>query len=322
MHGRVLTNVERARRKLTSDICCVFCAGSMEDCNHLFRQCEEATVIWKAFLRPQVLAVLNSLSWENWLVANITGDRSLGLDVNWPEKFANRLWWMWRWRNELIFNGRRTSLDQKLHWLRLKDVEISASFHKQRNPGDRIGDFVDTTLSWTPPQLGWMKLNVDGSCSMDTAGAGCGGVLRGWDGKWKRGFTYTIGRCTIQEVEAWGVLQGLCLASCLGVQYLVVESDCKTTIDQLRRLENTREHLPNIIQRCVHESRKFSRVVFNHVFREQNRLADALAKLALRGQCGLHIYDSTPPALQDAVLDDQRGVGFKRRVRRVDVNFH
>lgn len=40
-HGRVMTNVERAKRNMTSNVTCVFYAGHAEDLDHFFRKCSE-----------------------------------------------------------------------------------------------------------------------------------------------------------------------------------------------------------------------------------------------------------------------------------------
>lgn len=81
-HGKVLTNVERFRRHLTSNACCVSCAGLLEDGNHLFRQCNEVKGIWRAALGRDVAANLDRLAWNDWLAVNIKGDSKAGLDKN------------------------------------------------------------------------------------------------------------------------------------------------------------------------------------------------------------------------------------------------
>lgn len=128
MHNRIMTNFERARRHLTSNAFCVFCAGEHEDNNHLFRNCPEANGIWTTVLQPSVTTTLAGLDWESWLIGNVRGDTSLGLTPDWPPRFAIRMWWIWKWRNDAIFNGRMTPLDQKLRWLSKKEVEIAAAF--------------------------------------------------------------------------------------------------------------------------------------------------------------------------------------------------
>lgn len=49
---RLLTNVNRARRKLTLDPCCPHCPGVPETMLHLFRDCPKARTIWTAIGSP------------------------------------------------------------------------------------------------------------------------------------------------------------------------------------------------------------------------------------------------------------------------------
>lgn len=96
-HGRVMTNVERAKRGITTNIVCVCCAGHAEDNNNLFRSCKEAKPVWEVALGRDVRTRVDGLDWDDWLAANLTGDKRMGLERNWPERFAVRLWWIWRW---------------------------------------------------------------------------------------------------------------------------------------------------------------------------------------------------------------------------------
>lgn len=141
---------------------------------------------------------------------------------------------------------------------------------------------VEIAIAWKKPELDWMKVNVDGSYSAVDGSASCGGVLRDNTGSWRRGFMCNLGICSIGEAEAWGVLHGLHLAARIGVHYLIVECDSKTTVDLLRRKESRRQGTyHNLIQRCLEMGKAFRKVEFCHVYREQNRIVDTLAKQAL-----------------------------------------
>jgi len=39
-----------------------------------------------------------------------------------------------------------------------------------------------TLIGWKPPSVGWVKLNLDGSCR-DNGICGCGDLIRGSDGE-------------------------------------------------------------------------------------------------------------------------------------------
>ena len=43
-------------------------------------------------------------------------------------------------------------------------------------------------IAWSPPSLGWVKLNVDGSCNSNSGIITIGGVLRDHLKNWLKGF--------------------------------------------------------------------------------------------------------------------------------------
>lgn len=265
-HGRIMTNVERTRRKITTNSSCGVCAGQQEDLDHLFRHCREARGIWSAFLRPRVLHALDRLQWEAWFRANLTGDKSMGFNADWPQKFAICIWWIWKWRNEAVFNARTPTLSHKLLWITRQVLEVAAAFAKRKTPGLHAQSGADILVSWEKPIIGWAKINVDGSCATTNGISGCGGVLRDYEGCWKGGFLYKIGCCSVDEAEAWGVLQGLHMASRLGARKVIVESDSEFISELLQRKSRVHGNIDNIIQRCLAEGQRFEEVCFCHVY--------------------------------------------------------
>lgn len=68
-----------------------------------------------------------------------------------------------------------------------------------------------TQKHWQPPAPGWIKINVDGSVSVDRLHVVVGGVFRGSEGEWLVGFEMRTGM-DIFQVEARAVFEGLELA--------------------------------------------------------------------------------------------------------------
>lgn len=85
MHEKILTNVERGRRHLTTNTDCFSCACFQESCSHLFRHCKEVQGIWEAEIGAQTTQRLRHLDWAEWLQAQLKGDRSMGITADWPE---------------------------------------------------------------------------------------------------------------------------------------------------------------------------------------------------------------------------------------------
>lgn len=71
---------------------------------------------------------------------------------------------------------------------------------------------VERMIAWTPPRVGWLKMNTDGTSRNNPGLATAGGVLRDETGQWRGGFSLNIGICSVPLAELWGVYYGLCLA--------------------------------------------------------------------------------------------------------------
>ncbi|XP_031096925.1 uncharacterized protein LOC116001176 [Ipomoea triloba] len=327
-HGKILTNVERARRHITSNASCSFCVGHSEDCEHLFRRCGEAKAIWSAAYGPTLVAALGHLGWKEWLTTNLRGEKRMGFAEWWPERFSIRLWWLWKWRNDKVFNNRSLPFDQKLRWIKRQEDEIKSAFVKVGVQGLSANRSAASQVSWTKPTIGYVKLNVDGSWSAHEvkAGcggvirdahevkAGCGGVIRDHDGNWLGGFVANIGICSVEEVEAWAVWHGLRFALNRGYQNLIVESDSRTVIELLNHSGFSTGGLTNLLERCREEMVNFQSLDLCHVFREQNRIADALAKLALVSPRNFTDLSDAPDAIATIIYEDRMGVSSLRRV--------
>ncbi|XP_012084521.1 uncharacterized protein LOC105643892 [Jatropha curcas] len=80
-------------------------------------------------------------------------------------------------------------------------------------------------LGWSPPTVGWFKLNCDGSLITQSHRASTWGVIRNDVGNWCYGFACNLGSCSILLAELWGVFLGLSLAWDKGVRNLIVEVD-------------------------------------------------------------------------------------------------
>lgn len=55
---------------------------------------------------------------------------------------------------------------------------------------------------WTPPPLGWVKMNLDITSKGNPGKAGYGGVIRDAEGQWCSGFMQFVGDCNALTSEA------------------------------------------------------------------------------------------------------------------------
>ncbi|KAJ1375598.1 Ribonuclease H domain [Sesbania bispinosa] len=134
-------------------------------------------------------------------------------------------------------------------------------------------------LWWSPPPLGYTKLNVDGSFHHSSGSMAIGGVLRASDGSWIWGFSAKCGFGSILEAELLALETGLQHAWDRDIRNLLCESDSLEVI-QLLNLNNN--SLIDPYSALVNEIRvllaKPWDVRISHIFREANLLADHLAR--------------------------------------------
>ncbi|KAK8565247.1 hypothetical protein V6N12_058817 [Hibiscus sabdariffa] len=86
----ILTNVERARRYMTSDSSCPICAFSVEDLHHVLCSCPVAFSIWRRCVRHDRLDEFMSLEIKDWIYTNLSNVGGFVLDViGWDVFFSD-----------------------------------------------------------------------------------------------------------------------------------------------------------------------------------------------------------------------------------------
>lgn len=122
--------------------------------------------------------------------------------------FVAGLWWLWRWRNNMVFGEELWSLHSVVQKVRLSHDEFLAWYpskkvtHQHRN----------LTVHWEPPPKGYVKLNTDGSFLESSSAMGTGGLIRSEEGEWFGGFSSSDGAGDMLLAEVLAVLHGLNLA--------------------------------------------------------------------------------------------------------------
>ena len=95
MHGKVLSNMDRVKRGLTSNSYCHYFTEEREDLNHIFRFCTKAKNSWERSAKDDFGKSHHILPFTDWLCwnFNIRNQENRG---PWKERFALSLWWIWK----------------------------------------------------------------------------------------------------------------------------------------------------------------------------------------------------------------------------------
>lgn len=138
---------------------------------------------------------------------------------------------------------------------------------------------VTSQVKWKAPSDGWLKINVDAG----QAGGGLSGlgvVCRDTEG--------SILSCAAVQIranwetpiaEARAVLEGVVMAKSLGLQKVIIESDCQRVVQALQKQEKGSSSFNLIIDDIFSVIPSSLQVVWSFVKRVGNRVAHELAHM-------------------------------------------
>ncbi len=126
------------------------------------------------------------------------------------------------------------------------------------------------------------RANIDGGSRGNPGPASYGVVIRDPSGKIVARLKKYIGRYSNNVAEYYGLIAALDYAQSHGIRALRVESDSELLVKQMRgRYRVKSEDLKPLFERAKKMSQSFAFFRIDHVYREQNAEADALANEAM-----------------------------------------
>lgn len=134
----------------------------------------------------------------------------------------------------------------------------------------------------TLPTTDFLEIHTDGASRGNPGESGAGATLRARDGTLVREVLRYLGRKTNNEAEYQALILALEEAARLGAREILVRADSKLVIEQMRGVWKVKmPHLKPLHARARRLVREFEKVRFEHVRREFNADADALANRAI-----------------------------------------
>ncbi|KAK3205475.1 hypothetical protein Dsin_019521 [Dipteronia sinensis] len=307
-HGKILTNYQIVVRGLGSVTLRPACEATIKDIDHLLRGCKYSIAIWESLFK----GVSSSASFvgdlDVWFLNNLKNDSKVFGKISLCLLFASMVWFIWKWRCKKVFEPdfvTRQNLYQCISrfccdWLDTWMLILSAAKYA----------FL-VSISWSPPSIGWVKLNVDGSCDTNFGSITVGGMLMDHRKKWLRGFVFNKGVGSALEAEL-GLFEGLIIAWNVGFQKIIVESDSLSVVQLLSKGIHVNHPLINIATDCSALIVADWCCILNHVYRERDRLADALAYLGYNMDFGCQLFDVPLSEICKVFQDDWSGFASSR----------
>ncbi|XP_074298539.1 uncharacterized protein LOC141629436 [Silene latifolia] len=195
-HGRVMVNVNRVIRNMGDDPRCPRCEGDEETTEHLLRSCPVSKQIWNLIgIDSSNIYFFNS-PFSEWLTRCASNDVSTN-EANWPMMFAITCWWIWRWRNNVVFGRENKNPTEPRQFL-------THQFEMSKKAFDRYDLFIpqprpaniEVFIRWVPPPHTWVMLNTDGASMGNTGPAGGGGIFRDETGNFLHANYFSCGSCS------------------------------------------------------------------------------------------------------------------------------
>jgi ribonuclease HI len=160
------------------------------------------------------------------------------------------------------------------------------------------GLFGDAAAELKPAPAAY-RANIDGGSRGNPGPASYGVVIRDPRGELVAKLKKYIGRMTNNVAEYYGLIAALDYAQSHGVRAIRIESDSELLVKQMRGLYKVKSaELQPLFERARKMSQAFDSFRIDHVYREQNREADALANEALDETAGGSAGSPSAPRLE------------------------
>ncbi|KAK7259832.1 hypothetical protein RIF29_25447 [Crotalaria pallida] len=302
VHGRLLTNSRKSRWGLGSPSC-LACLGVDEDILHVLRDCPKAKAVWLGLVKPVFRGPFFLSNFSNWITINLYQELGRHGKGQWSSTWATACASLWFWRNSEV-HDRNFIRPPNAWWQILLRVQ---NYRAARSKPPSLEQNARILTSWNPPSVGWIRINSDGSCRVNSHEVGCGCVIRGSNGEWIRGYSKYLGVSSSPLIaELWGVLEGLQLAWNLDFKMVELHLDSLEAFNLLSGSHAGSYQGLGLISRISSLINRDWKVEINHIYRDSNRVADCMAKLSFSVDhpSDLALYSTPPPDVNQALLLD------------------
>jgi ribonuclease HI len=178
------------------------------------------------------------------------------------------------------------------------------------------GLFADAAPEPKPAASAAYRANIDGGSRGNPGPASYGVVIRDARGQIVAKLKKYIGRMTNNVAEYYGLIAALDYAQSQRIRALRIESDSELLVKQMRGQYKVKSaELRPLFERAHKMSQSFESFRIDHVYREQNREADALANEALDETSGRPANPTAAPKTEPPRATKSEPRRFRARFR-------
>lgn len=264
----------------------------VEDIHHVFLHAPAAQQVWRYFCRPVGINIqhvhlsqLINMWWELHAQHQV---RYIFQAV--PSIIV---WELWKRRNALKHGGKMSHskvIYQVMHsliqFMRTRRKNFRYAPYKWESIVGAIYNYSHpvriTKVSWIPPDTGWIKINTDGASRGNPGRSSWGFCARDLNGDIIQAQAKDIEdpMTTNIQAEAMAILYSLKYIETTQVEKVIIETDSLVLKNIIEKVWEIPWKIIIILEE-IWRLMMGKTVVFNHIFREGNKVADHLANLAL-----------------------------------------
>ncbi|KAF8776631.1 hypothetical protein HU200_003355 [Digitaria exilis] len=177
------------------------------------------------------------------------------------------LWRTWQVRNNITHGSEKLSVEGSLRFLQRYSTELCSirqqgHFHilNGKQPvyesliAEKYREGGGQKFRWSPPQEGWLKVNVDGAFSEETGEGGIGVIVHDCLGAVQlSSWQFVQNAASAEEVEALACKEGMRLVAEWGQQSTILETDWKV-VHKRRESNRVAHELAQLAKRTKHSA--------------------------------------------------------------------
>jgi ribonuclease HI len=313
-----LANQENKKKRNLerSEICCI-CGNETEDVSHALSRCPHAVHLWEAMKAAGSLSlnVAGNATGGSWFfdqIENTPAEERMMLCM--------MLWRIWFVRNEL-YHGKvpppiaiskrflesycssLLEIKQHPHADVVRGKHVVQQPTRMRSEANHLRRVVPAR--WEKPQMGWMKLNVDGSYDSNSSKGGIGVVLRDSVGTVIFSACGFLERCSSPlESELLACKEGINLALQWTLLPIILESDCLIAVNMIQSVKKEMSQLAYLV-RDIRELMMGGRDIrVSKIQRSQNNVSHFLANRGRTNSCSVFWPDESCNLISQTVHDE------------------
>ena len=163
---------------------------------------------------------------------------------------------------------------------------------------------------WRPPDIGFIKINVDGAINSEAGLAGAGGVARSSTALIASWCKPHVGVTDPLIAEALSLWEGVLFARLRGFLHVIMETDCLEIVNLRNTRHNSRSVVVHLLVEIGDHALSFDFFVIQHVNMSANILVHLCAKRASSLMVTESWHNSKPSFLISSLMADDTRSSF------------